>query len=59
MRQNMSVLDRSSDLYKQYARQLSTQEEDIQRFNRQIDDLQDDQQKADQDLKDYIASLNI
>jgi len=55
----MSVLDRSSDLYKQYARQLSTQEEDIQRFNRQIDDLQDDQQKADQDLKDYIASLNI
>ena len=59
VRENMKVLEKDSDLYEQYADQLSRQEKEIQDTYKQLADLQNDLQKAEQKLKDAIVSLNM
>jgi len=59
VRENMRVLQSSSDLYKQYANQLSNQETDIQNLNKQIYDRQNELETLNESLKDFIRDLDI
>jgi len=59
VRDNMKVLETSSELYKKYSDQLSRQEEEIQSLNKQVDDKEKELRKSRQDLADYIRSLEL
>ena len=59
MRENMKVLDKESDLFQQYAAQLTLQETELQDISKQIESKQNEFQIADKALKDYIFSINL
>jgi hypothetical protein len=59
VRENMKVLDNSSELFRQYATQLSRQESDIQQLNQSINREQENLTNAENSLKDYIRGLDL
>jgi len=59
VRENMKVLESESDLYNQYADQLSEQEKEIQELNRDITVEQENLTSADARLREYIRNLDI
>ncbi len=59
IRENMKVLDKESDLFKQYASRLAVQETELQDINKQIESKQTEFQMADKVLKDYINSIDL
>ena len=59
VRENMKVLDSESDLYIQYADQLSEQESEIQELNRDITVEQENLTSADARLREFIRNLDI
>jgi hypothetical protein len=59
MRENMKVLDKESDLFNQYAAQLSDQETELEDINTQIGNKQTRLQAADRALKEYIISIDL
>lgn len=59
VRENMKVLDGESDLYKQYARQLSDQESEIQQLNKDLNERQTNMVDADKRLRDYMRNLDV
>lgn len=59
VRQNLDVLDSSSELFKQYAQQLSEQEKEIQQLNKDINREEENLSSADKSLKEYIRSLDL
>lgn len=59
VRENMMVLDKDSDLFKSYADQLEKQETEIQSLNSRVNETQKAILKAEQDLTDYINSIEL
>lgn len=59
IRENMKVLDKGSDLFKQYASRLTVQETELQEISLQIEKKQIELLNADTVLKDYIISIDL
>ena len=59
IRENMKVLDRESELFRQYSETLASQEKEINTINQKIDSLQERLASAERDLRDYISRLDI
>jgi hypothetical protein len=59
IRENMRALDRNSDLYRQYVQKLAQQEREIEQARAEIVRLQEQRARAQRELSDYIAGLNL
>lgn len=61
IRQNMSGsnIDRQSDLYSRYVKKLGEQETRIEQIQKDLDLAREDKAKAERDLNDYVANLNV
>ena len=59
IRENMRALDRNSDLYRQYVQKLAQQEREIEQARAEIERLQEQRARAQRELNDYIAGLNL
>jgi len=59
IRQNMSQIDRNSDLYKRYIKKFSSQEDDIENMRAQIAALTKQETALRDDLNKYLADLTI
>lgn len=59
IRENMRQLDRNSDLYRQYVQKLTQQEREIEQARAEIARLQEQRTRAQRELSDYIAGLNL
>jgi len=59
IRQNMDRLDRTSDLYKRYVTMLDGQETEILELQKDIEDLQKQEDAQRKELNDYVAGLNL
>lgn len=59
IRENMRALDRTSDLYRQYVQKLAQQEREIEQARAEIERLQEQRARAQRELSDYIAGLNL
>lgn len=59
LRQNMSALDRGSDLYKRYVTILGEQETRIATVRTEIADLLQQEQAQRKAIEDYVSGLNL
>jgi len=59
IRENMRALDRNSDLYRQYVQKLAQQEREIEQARAEIQRLQEQRARAQRELSEYIAGLNL
>ncbi len=59
VRDNMGVLESSSELYKKYSEQLAGQEDEIQSLNRQVESKEASRLSAERELRSYINTLNL
>jgi hypothetical protein len=59
IRENMRALDRNSDLYRQYVQKLAQQEREIEQARAEIERLQEQRARAQRELSEYIAGLNL
>jgi hypothetical protein len=59
IRENMRALDRNSDLYRQYVQKLAQQEREIEEARAEIERLQEQRARAQRELSEYIAGLNL
>ena len=59
IRQNMDRLDRASDLYKRYVTMLDGQETEILQLQKEIEELQKQEDAQRKELNDYVAGLNL
>lgn len=61
IRQNMSGsnIDRQSDLYSRYVKKLGEQETRIEQIQKDLELAREDKAKAERDLNDYVANLNV
>jgi hypothetical protein len=59
IRQNMGQLDRNTDLYKRYVEKFGTQEDEVEKNRKQIDELTLEENKLRQDLDNYLANLSV
>ncbi len=61
IRQNMSGsnIDRQSDLYSRYVKKLGEQETRIEQIQKDLDLAREDKAKAERELSDFIANLNV
>jgi len=59
VRENMKVLDKESDLFRQYSESLESQEEEIQQLYSDVSARQSEMAAAEGRLRDYISSLKM
>ncbi len=59
IRENMRQLDRNSALYREYVQKLTQQEREIEAARREIERLQEQRARAQRELSEYIAGLNL
>jgi hypothetical protein len=59
IRENMKQLDRNSELYRQYVQKLTQQEREIEEARRAIQRLEGQRARAQRELSEYIAGLNL
>ncbi|MCX7993516.1 MAG: hypothetical protein N2651_07580, partial [Fimbriimonadales bacterium] len=59
IRENMKTLDRNSDLYRQYVQKLTQQEREIEEARRAVQRLSEQRARAQRELSEYIAGLNL
>jgi hypothetical protein len=59
IRENMRALDRNSELYRQYVQKLAQQEREIEGARAEIERLQEQRARAQRELSEYIAGLNL
>ncbi len=59
IRQNMGQLDRNTDLYKRYVEKFGTQEDEVERNRKQIDELTVQENKLRKSLDDYLINLSV
>lgn len=59
IRQNMAELDHDSDLYQQYVDKFAEQEKQFETLRAQLDDLNQKEQAAQRELRDYVNGLDI
>ncbi len=59
VRQNLAVVNRSSDLSTRYLQQLSTQENRIEAIRSQIQSSQELLERRNRELAEYLSNLNV
>jgi hypothetical protein len=59
IRQNMDKLDRTSDLYKRYVKDLTDQEDKLESLRGQIKELVDQETRLRKALDDYLLGLDL
>lgn len=59
VRENMKVLDKESDLFRQYSASLASQEEEIRQLYSDISGKQSEKAAAEKRLREYIYSLKM
>ncbi|MEX2112379.1 MAG: hypothetical protein WD845_04295 [Pirellulales bacterium] len=59
IRQNMGQLDRNTDLYKRYVEKFGTQEDQVEKSRKQIDELTLEENKLRKALDDYLLNLSV
>ncbi len=59
LRENLSVVDRNSDLSTRYLQQLSTQENRIEAIRSQMQSSQELLERRNRELAEYLANLNV
>lgn len=59
IRENMKQLDRNSELYRQYVQKLTQQEREIEEARRAIQRLEEQRTRAQRELNEYVAGLNL
>lgn len=59
IRQNMQSVGRDSDLYRQYVRRFTEQEERLDQMALEREELQRTQEARQQELEEYIRSLHV
>jgi hypothetical protein len=59
IRQNMAELDHESDLYKRYVEKFGAQEDEYEKLQTEIKELQTDVITKQQAIQDYIMGLNL
>ena len=59
IRQNMAQLDRNSDLYKRYVKELNDQEDQLAKLRSQISDLTGEQTQLRNSLDEYLTGLDV
>lgn len=59
IRENMGSVERNSSYYKRLLTKLESQEDQIEGFQKEINDLQRTKTKQQQDLQDYLRRLNV
>jgi len=59
MRENMKVLDKDSELFRQYASTFTSQEQELTQLNTDITSKQAEITAAEKTLREYIASLKL
>jgi hypothetical protein len=59
MRENMRVIERNSELYADYLKRLTAQEQEIIALQNELDELRKKQEEQRKGLEDYLSSLNV
>ncbi|MFN7162547.1 MAG: hypothetical protein ACK4NB_05750, partial [Fimbriimonadales bacterium] len=59
IRENMKTLDRNSELYREYVQKLTQQEREIEQARRAMQRLQEQKDRAQRELSEFIAGLNL
>jgi hypothetical protein len=59
IRENMTRLNQSSDLYTRYVKKLDQQETELEGLRKQIEGLKDQEAKQQRDLTDYLLNLEV
>ncbi len=59
IRENMKTLDRNSELYREYVQKLTQQEREIEQARRTVQRLQEQKDRAQRELSEFIAGLNL
>ena len=59
IRRNMGVLDRTSELYKRYVKQLVDQETKLEGLRKQSEDLRAQAATADRELRAFVDGLDV
>ncbi len=59
IRENMRQLDRNSELYRQYVQKLTQQEREIEEARRAVQRLREQKARAQRELNEYVAGLNL
>jgi hypothetical protein len=59
IRENMSRLERNSELYNRYVKKFAEQEDQIERFRTQINQLSEQERHKREALDAYVAGLNL
>lgn len=59
IRENMTRLERNSDLYARYTKKLGSQEDEIEGFRAEAKKLADEQMRQQQALDEYLIGLDV
>jgi hypothetical protein len=59
VRQNMDRLDRTSELYKQYVKKFTNQEEEVAKLNEQIASLNEQETAQRKSLDEFLMNLDL
>lgn len=59
IRENMKAIDRTSELYRQYLQKLAQQEREIEQARAEIQRLNAQKARAQRELEEYLANLNL
>ncbi|HZZ73297.1 MAG TPA: hypothetical protein VFE24_13665 [Pirellulales bacterium] len=59
IRQNMAQLERNSDLYNRYVKKFGEQEDQVEKLRKDIQGLNEEEQKQRRDLDDYLSKLDL
>lgn len=59
VRENMTRIDRNTDLYARYLQKLGEQETRLEQIVEQLDQLRDERQKRQSELEQYLRNLNV
>jgi hypothetical protein len=58
IRPNMEAIDRNTDLYNRYVKKLADQEDQIEKLRKEFREADEEHQKAQQSLDEYLNGLN-
>jgi len=59
IRENMEAIDRNTDLYNRYVKKFADQEDEIETLRREIQSLEQELNRAQQALEEYLMSIDL
>jgi hypothetical protein len=58
-RQNMQAMERNTDLYNRYMKKLTDQEDELERLNEEVRNLDEEIVRRQNELSDYVSKLEL